>query len=118
MSNELNQMVQELKVFSKSIKENKIDILDIVEHVSRCTGVPIKDIMSRCRKSEMKNSRQIAQFLACITGDFTLVNIAEFFFIDHTTVIHSRDKCKDTTAQNDKELYKKLSMCIETFERL
>jgi len=105
---ELESLVIELKFFSLAHK--KLSSFDkVCDLIYDNLGIPKDVLTSKLKSGSVVDARQIAMSLLC--GEYTLVEIGSLFGNrDHSTVMHTRDKIKDTTEVNDPKLYNKLKL--------
>jgi chromosomal replication initiator protein len=99
------------------VKLSKEDILDII---SKESGVGIHEIVSRSRKKEIVNARFIFCSIMKDYYDYSLVHIGEMAGgRDHTSVIHaieqhrSRVKNEDSYRNLTSIIYEKISLKIK-----
>lgn len=62
-------------------------MLEIIDEVSQCANIGVRDILCRSRRRDVAWPRQYAMFL-CRREGFSYPQIARFFRRDHSTVIH------------------------------
>jgi len=92
-----------------------------VDFIMRCTaeefGVSLGDIKTRKRNKTIVLPRQIAMYLSRELTDLSLPEIGQFFGgKDHTTVLHSYNKIKDT-ATRDPVLHGKIERIINIIKQ-
>lgn len=68
----------------------------ITKALCEISNIEYSDIMSKSRKAEICEIRQLSMHLSCIMNPhMTLVKIADFFDRNHSTVVHSKIKVND-----------------------
>ncbi len=78
--------------------ERKITVEDIFDIVIKVTEISRENIVSKCRKREYVGARHLCLFfIRNYFPEISLKQIGEMFGngMDHTTVIHAREKIKD-----------------------
>ncbi len=91
------------------LDEKKIEINSdlIIEKCAKYFGIKKEDIKSTSRAKEITNARRFAMYLTKELTDKSLNEIGKIFDKNHTTVMYSVDKIKDSLA-TDKNLQKTL----------
>lgn len=94
-------------ICSNRFKLTKDDILDII---SKESGIGISQIISKSRKREIVNVRYIFCSIMKNNYNYSLVHIGELIGRDHTTIIHAIKQHRNRV-QNE-ELYRGLTTNI------
>lgn len=99
------------------VKLSKDDILDII---SKESGIDVHEIVSRSRKKEIVNARFIFCSIMKDYYDYSLVHIGELVGgRDHTSVIHAIEQHRSRIKNEDKyrdltsNIYEKISLKIK-----
>ncbi|ERJ85090.1 replication initiator protein DnaA [Peptostreptococcaceae bacterium oral taxon 113 str. W5053] len=84
------------KYFSQLLQkeEKKITPLLIKEQICKTYNISMEELLSKTRSKNIAFPRQICMYLFRELTDLSLVNIANEFGRDHTTVIHGIEKIK------------------------
>ena len=102
-------------VSSTALRRTSID--DIVEMTCKHFGVRLSDLQSQRRSRSVTLPRQVAMFLAKELTNKTLSEIGGFFGgRDHTTVLHSVRKIKESLAESD-ELAQRVTLIKRDIDR-
>jgi len=107
------------EVLKDLLKEPKK--LITVDFIMRCVaeefGVSLGDIKTRRRNKTIVLPRQVAMYLSREMTDLSLPEIGQFFGgKDHTTVLHSYNKIKESISKNS-ELHEKVARIIHVIKQ-
>jgi chromosomal replication initiator protein len=84
------------KYLADNIAKDDSDLFGkIMVVVCNIYKIPINDIVSKSRKRNVVEPRQIIMYLLTKYTTLSLVSIGRLFNYDHSTVIYSRDTVKD-----------------------
>jgi chromosomal replication initiation ATPase DnaA len=79
---------------------------NIIERVSKCTGIPVEKIKSKDRHRDVTTARQYAMYIIHKKYHveerlLTTIYIASMFGRDHATVLHAKNTISDLLQMND-----------------
>ena len=83
--------------------DNQPEIEDVVLHASRAFGVPKRVTESASRQKRVVRARGAAMHYCTEPLGMTLPEVAEYFGVDHTTVLYHRDQHEERV--RDEEEY-------------
>jgi chromosomal replication initiation ATPase DnaA len=91
------------------------DIQEVINSVSKITGINEGILLSKTRKRHIKDARFMAMYFLRENRDYTFELIAEWFNKDHTTIINAVTQFSYLLEKNItfKELYKNLCNDID-----
>ena len=84
----------------------------VIESVCVSNGVSLADMVSKTRKSHIKNVRHIACWIAYKSCKVTYSKIGEIINRDHTTIIHSIKFCNSSIEMKDKGFIAMLDVAL------
>lgn len=90
--------------FEFSIAKPVDKIMRIAEMTCRVCNIELDKLLSRSRKREYVQARQIVCFLCNKYMKIKLMDLGEFFGKDHSTIIHSRDNITNLLDIKDTEV--------------
>ena len=73
---------------AKAIVAARVTIQNIAREVADLTGIPLDDIMGRCRKGEVCRARELVCYVAYSRG-FSYPRIGMALGRDHTTIMQA-----------------------------
>jgi len=74
---------------------NQPEIEDVALHASRAFGVPKRVTLSASRQKRVVRARAATMHYCTEHLGMTLPAVAEYFGVDHTTVLYHRDRHED-----------------------
>ncbi|MBF0311918.1 MAG: chromosomal replication initiator protein DnaA [Oligoflexia bacterium] len=89
---DLNIAKEQLKIQMGTANTSILTIEKIVFAVSRYYKIPVADIRSKSRSKKNIEPRHVSIYLIHKLMQITVTQIAQFFYRDHTTVIHALQK--------------------------
>lgn len=77
---------------SQTIPKGELRLAEIARIAGRYFGLCHEELMSKARTWRISHPRQIIMAMACEFTNLSLPAISGFFGMDHTTVIHARNR--------------------------
>jgi len=111
ISDLIKEIEKEVEVYfddNSMIIYNINDILEVVSSVSRLDRTTI---MSKTRRRDIVQARQIGMYLLYKYTRFSYQKVGSYFGKDHATAIHSENKIKDALRGFDPNLKEKVEEC-------
>lgn len=77
---------------SQTIPKGELRLAEIARIASRYFGLSHEELMSKARTWRISHPRQIIMAMACEFTNLSLPAIGAFFGVDHTSVLHARNR--------------------------
>ena len=103
-------LVNRNNFYVKVSNNTPLTMPEIFKEVVEKSEISGKLILSPTRVAEVVVWRQIAMYLMCRTGYFSLKEIGRFWGKDHSTIISARDRIQDLLDCNDTFVTTKINL--------
>ncbi len=88
-------------MLNSSSRKKAVTPKHIVKKTAKFFNLKMEDLLSSSRRSEIVKPRQIAIFLMRKEGNLSYPAIGDFFKKDHSTIMHSYNKIKDSVRRDE-----------------